>query len=99
MSQTTFAWRVSESKKKLVWHEWFLREMGQVVLLERLLRANAPHHPRAGNSRQLKPLVTMLHMYYLHRWLSLSDPASKNSLYANESMYRLTGIGLDRDTS
>lgn len=86
-------------KKKQTRREVFLSEMEAVVPWGRLLGLITPHYPKAGpkGGRPPMPIETMLRVYFLQNWYSLSDPMAEEMLYDNEAMRRFTGIELGDD--
>ncbi|XBV12571.1 IS5 family transposase, partial [Chromobacterium phragmitis] len=69
------------AKKKRTRREIFLAEMDQVMPWPQLEAVIAPVYPKPGNGRRPYPLSTMLRVYCLQHWYSLSDPAMEESLY------------------
>ncbi len=61
--------------------EAFLNEMERVVPWSRLLKLIEPYYPKAGNGSPPMPMETMLRIYFLQQWYSLSDPAAEEALY------------------
>jgi IS5 family transposase len=86
-------------KKKQTRREKFLVEMDAVVPWTRLLGLIEPHYPKAGpkGGRPPIPLETMLRVYFLQQWYSLSDPMAEEMLYDSEAMRRFADIELGDD--
>lgn len=86
-------------KKKQTRREVFLSEMEAVVPWGRLLGLITPHYPKAGpkGGRPPMPIETMLRVYFLQNWYSLSDPMAEEMLYDSEAMRRFAGIELGDD--
>lgn len=86
-------------KKKQTRREKFLVEMDAVVPWTRLLALIEPHYPKAGpkGGRPPMPLETMLRVYFLQQWYSLSDPMAEEMLYDSEAMRRFADIELGDD--
>ena len=98
MKQTTFASLAFSRKKKQTRRERFLTEMEAVVPWAALLAVIEPHYPRSGRrGRPPMPLPTMLRIYFMQQWYSLSDPAMEDALYEVESMRRFAGLELADD--
>src|SRR6476660_6946498 len=59
-----------------------------------------PHYPKIGakGGRRPFPLATMLRVYCLQQWYSLSDPGAEEALYDIQSMRAFCGLELGRDT-
>ena len=81
MKQTTFASIAYTHKKVTTKREAFLNEMERVVPWSQLLKLIEPYYPKAGNGRPPMPMETMLRIYFLQQWYSLSDPAAEEALY------------------
>jgi transposase, IS5 family len=58
-----------------------------------------PHYPRLGpqGGRRPFPLPTMLRIYCLQQWYTLSDPGAEEALYDIQSMRTFAGLELGRD--
>lgn len=95
MKQLTFASQAFDAKKKTTRREKFLAEMEAVVPWSELLGVIEHYYPKSGNrGRQPMPLATMLRIYFMQQWYSLSDPAMEDALYEIESMRRFAGLEL-----
>ena len=68
--------------------------MERVVPWSRLLKLIEPYYPKAGNGHPPMPMETMLRIYFLQQWYSLSDPAAEEALYDIESMRRFAQLEL-----
>ncbi len=86
-------------KKKVTRREQFLAEMDAVVSRRRLQSLIEPFYPKVGprGGRQPMPLETMLRIYFLQNWYSLSDPIAEEMLYDSDAMRRFAGIELGDD--
>src|SRR3979411_2753859 len=98
MDQLSFASLDFAAKKKRTKRDVFLAEMSAVVpwaVLEGLIE---PHYPKLGpqGGRRLFPLSTMVRIYCLQQWYSLSDPGAEEALYDIQSMRAFTGLELGR---
>ncbi|WP_419614747.1 IS5 family transposase [Thiolapillus sp.] len=94
MKQTTSS---ITHKKVTTKREAFLNEMERVVPWSRLLKLIEPYYPKAGNGRPPMPMETMLRIYFLQQWYSLSDPAAEEVLYDIEIMRRFAQLELFDD--
>jgi IS5 family transposase len=97
--QLSFASLDFAAKKKRTKREVFLAEMVRIVpwgVLEALIE---PHYPKIGpqGGRRPFPLSTMLRIYCLQQWYSLSDPGAEEALYDMQSMRAFAGLELGRD--
>jgi len=97
MKQFSFASAAYENKKIVTKREKFLNEMEQVVPWKRLLKLIQPHYPKRGNGRPPMPMESMLRIYFLQQWYTLSDPAAEEALYDIESMRRFAKLELVED--
>ena len=86
-------------KKKVTRREQVLMEMDAVVPWDRLLNLIAPHDPKIGpkDGRPPMSLETMLRVYFLQNWYSLSDPMAEETLYDSEAMRGFAEIELGDD--
>jgi IS5 family transposase len=75
----------------------FLTEMARVVPWPALSALIDPFHPKPGNGRPPIGVERMLRIYFLQRWLNLSDPAVEEALYDSLAMRRFVGIDLGRE--
>ena len=87
------------AKKKTTKREVFLAEMAVVVPWAKLETVIEPHYPKLGRQggRRPFPLSTMLRIYCLQQWYSLSDPGAGEALYDIQSMRAFAGLELGRD--
>lgn len=83
------------AKKKRTRREIFLAEMEQVMPWARMEAVIDPVYPKPGNGRRPYPLASMLRIYCLQQWYSLSDPAMEESLYEIPSMRQFAGVALE----
>src|SRR5260221_2394991 len=100
MDQLSFASLDFAAKKKRTKRDVFLAEMSAVVpwaVLEGLIE---PHYRNLGpqGGRRPFPLSTMLRIYCLQQWYSLSDPGAEEALYDIQSMRAFAGLELGRDS-
>lgn len=94
MKQISFASAAYDHKKVVTKRERFLAEMDAVTPWPRLLKLIEPYYPKKGNGRHPMPLESMLRIYFLQQWYSLSDPAAEEALYDIESMRRFARLDL-----
>jgi transposase, IS5 family len=99
MSQLSFATLDFAAKKKRTKRDVFLGEMSAVVPWAKLEAVIEPHYPKTGpqGGRRPFPLSTMLRIYCLQQWYSLSDPGAEEALYDIQSMRAFAGLELGRD--
>jgi IS5 family transposase len=92
MAQMTFGDAEFAGKGKTTRKERFLSEMEQVVPWAALQRLIAPVYPEAGNGRRPYPLATMLRVYLMQNWFSLSDPAMEDALHDMPALRQFAGL-------
>lgn len=98
MKQLSFASLEYNSKKKKTKKELLLEEMDKVVPWLELEALIAPFYPKTGRrGGQPKPLASMLRIYFMQNWFSLSDPGMEDALYEIETMRRFAGLQLTDD--
>ena len=84
--QPSFASFAYRTKKVTTKRERFLNQMNTIIPWKTLESVIEPYYPKAGNGRRPMPLSTMLRIYFLQHWYSLSDPAAEEALYDMQSM-------------
>ena len=94
MKQISFASAAYDNKKVMTKRERFLTEMDTVIPWPRLLKLIEPYYPKKGKGRPPMPMESMLRIYFLQQWYSLSDPAAEEALYDIESMRRFAQLEL-----
>ena len=82
--------------KKQTKREKFLSEMDKVVPWQLLIDLIEPYYPKTGSKegRPPYPLATMLRIYLMQQWYSLSDPAMEDALIEVPVMRRFAGIDM-----
>ena len=94
MKQISFASATYDNKKVMTKRERFLTEMDTIIPWPRLLKLIEPCYPKKGKGRPPMPMESMLRIYFLQQWYSLSDPAAEEALYDIESMRRFAQLEL-----
>ena len=59
----------------------FLRKMDEIIPWGKIVELVQPYYYNKKLGRKLIPLETMLRMYFLQIWFSLSDPAVEDAIY------------------
>ena len=97
--QLSFASLDFAAKKKRTKRDVFLAEMAAIVPWSMLEALIEPHYPKLGpqGGRRPFPLSTMLRIYCLQQWYTLSDPGAEEALYDIHSMRAFAGLELGRD--
>jgi IS5 family transposase len=85
--------------KKRAKKEKFLAEMDQVVPWQTLLDLIEPVYPKVTNKggRPPYPLATILRIYLMQQWASLSDTAMEDALIEVATIHRFRWIDLIRN--
>ena len=86
MSQLSFSEAEYAGKRKKTRREQFLAQMERAVPWKVFADLVDPHYPKPGKGRPPYPLETMLRIYFMQLWFSLSDPAMEEALYDSFSM-------------
>lgn len=86
MSQLSFSEAEYVGKRKKTRREKFLAKMERAVPWKLFADLVDPHYPKPGIGRPPYPLETMLRIYFMQLWFSLSDPAMEETLYDSFSM-------------
>ena len=95
MSQKSFSDLAFDHKKKTTRKERFLTEMDAILPWALLLKPIKKGYPSGARGRPPVPVETLLRIYFLQQWYSLSDPGAEDELYDSESMRRFVGVTLD----
>ena len=93
--QLSFTDPEQTTKKKQTRREIFLAEMDKVMPWDKLEATIDPFYPKAGNGRRPYLLSSMLRIYCLQQWHSLSDPSVEESLYEIASMRHFAQVHID----
>lgn len=82
------------NRRRVSRRERFLELMDATIPWDRWVAVIEPfyYQPRAGRGRRPKPLVTMLRMYLLQVWFSLSDEGVEDAVYDSYAMRRFMGL-------
>ena len=82
--------------KKRTKREKFLAEMEAVVLWKALIDLIEPHYLKTSSKgeRPAYPVSTMLRIYLMQQWYSVSDPAMEDALIEVATIRRFAGIDL-----
>ncbi len=96
MSQLSFSEAEYTGKRKQTRREKFLAQMERAVPWKVFADLVEPHYPKAGNGRRPYPLETMLRIYFMQLWFSLSDPGMEEALYDIASMRQFAKLSLTR---
>jgi transposase, IS5 family len=81
-----------EGKKRTTKREKFLNIMEEIIPWDEWVEFVRPYYPKGERGRPPKEIETMLRMYLLQVWYSLSDEMLEDSIYDSQSMRRFVGI-------
>jgi IS5 family transposase len=65
----------------------FLEQMNEVVPWSALVERIAPYYPQGRTGRPPFSLATMLRVYFMQQWFTLSDPAMEEAFF-DTPLYR-----------
>lgn len=74
--------------------EKFLDEMEKVIPWEQFIAEIQPHYLEKETGRKRMELMTMLKIYFLQQWYSLSDPEAEEMIHDRNSFQKFLGIDL-----
>jgi len=98
-NQISFSEIERRSKRKRTQKEKFLEKMREIIPLERWCEIIRPFYYENGNGRQPIPLATMLRMYLVGLWYTLSDEAAEDLIYESLSVRNYVGVTGDAPDS
>jgi IS5 family transposase len=81
-----------QNRRRVSRREEFLAMMDQTVPWARWVGLIEPHYYTGKKGRKPKPLETMLRMYLLQAWFSLSDEGVEDAIYDSYAMRRFMGL-------
>ena len=75
------------NRRKKTRREVFLETMDAIIPWERLCSLIEPHYYNNKTGRPPIGIETMLRMYFLQIWFSLSDELTEEGIYDSRAMY------------
>jgi IS5 family transposase len=84
--QKTFADIEYESRKRKTKREEFLEMMDKIIPWDKWVSIIEPYYPSGKRGRPTRGIETMLRMYFLQIWFSLSDEMVEDSIYDSHAM-------------
>ena len=90
--QKTFADIEYDSRKRKTKREEFLEMMDKIIPWDKWVSMIEPHYPSGKRGRPTKGIETMLRMYFLQIWFSLSDEMVEDSIYDSYAMKKFMGV-------
>lgn len=82
------------AQKKQLRCERFLEEMEKIIPWEKFCDEIQPFYIEKETGRKRMELISMLKIYFLQQWYSLSDPAAEEAIYDRNSFQKFLGIDL-----
>ena len=80
------------NRRRVSRREEFLDAMDATIPWDRWTALIEPHYYKGAKGRKPKPLETMLRMYLLQVWFSLSDEGAEDAVYDSYAMRRFMGL-------
>lgn len=94
--QTSFL-TFSESFRKTLRCEKFLREMNAVIPWNKLVNTIKPYYTHRETGRKRKHLTMMLKIHFLQHWYNLSDPQMEDAIYDRNSFQKFLEIDMMKE--
>ena len=92
MKQESFSDMEYRCRKKKTKREEFLEIMDEIIPWDEWVSLIVPHYPSGKRRRPPIGIETMLRMYLLQCWFSLSDEGVKDAIYDSYAMRKFMGI-------
>ena len=86
MNQQTFSDIEYANRKRITKREEFLNSMDKIVPWSDWVDMIRPYYPEGKRGRPPKEIETMLRMYLMQNWFSLSDEGIEDAIYDSYSM-------------
>ncbi len=80
------------NRRRVSGRELFLEAMDATIPWSRWVGLIEPHYYSGEKGRKPKPVETMLRMYLLQVWFSLSDEGAEDAIYDSYAMRRFMGL-------
>jgi IS5 family transposase len=90
--QLTFTDAEYASRKKTTRRERFLKTMNEIIPWDDWIRLIEPFYPSGKRGRPTRGIETMLRMYLLQIWFSLSDEMTEDAIYDSYAMRCFAGV-------
>ena len=86
MKQQTFTDMEYSNRKRLTKREAFLNSMDEIIPWECWVKMIRPYYPSGKRGRPPRGIETMLRMYLMQVWFSLSDEGIEDAIYDSYAM-------------
>jgi len=93
--QKTFTDFEYENRKRKTKREEFLAMMDRIVPWNEWVSIISPYYPSGKRGRPVRGIETMLRMYFLQIWFSLSDEMTEESIYDSHAMRQFMHVSFD----
>ena len=90
--QKTFTDIEYENRKRKTRREEFLTMMDKIIPWYEWVSIIKPYYPSGKRGRPTRGIETMLRMYFLQIWFSLSDEMVEDAIYDSHSMRKFMGV-------
>jgi IS5 family transposase len=90
--QKTFTDFEYESRKRKTKREEFLAMMDKIIPWSEWISLIEPFYPSGRRGRPTRGIQTMLRMYFLQIWFSLSDEMTEESIYDSHAMRKFMSV-------
>jgi IS5 family transposase len=90
--QKAFADIEYDSRKRKTKREEFLEMMDKIIPWSNWASIIEPYYPSGKRGRPTRGIETMLRMYFLQVWFSLSDEMVEDSIYDSHAMKKFMGV-------
>jgi IS5 family transposase len=95
--QMTFTDIEYENRKRKTKREEFLSKMDKIIPWEEWVSLISPYYPAGKRGRPTRGIETMLRMYFLQIWFSLSDEMTEDSIYDSHSMRKFMRVSFGEE--
>ena len=95
--QKTFTDIEYENRKRKTKREEFLAMMDRIIPWNEWVSIIQPYYPSGKRGRPTRGIETMLRMYFLQIWFSLSDEMTEESIYDSHAMKKFMGVNFDEE--
>jgi IS5 family transposase len=86
-----------ENRKRKTKREQFLTMMDKIIPWDEWVSIIKPYYPSGKRGRPTRGIETMLRMYFLQVWFSLSDEMVEDSIYDSHSMRKFMGVSFGEE--
>ena len=95
--QKTFTDFEYENRKRKTKREEFLVMMDKILPWDEWVAIISPYYPSGKRGRPVRGIETMLRMYFLQIWFSLSDEMTEESIYDSHAMRKFMRVGFGEE--